>query len=745
MKPRIFLPLLLTALAVTLATVTTVQAASNGAKNKDGSIVTGVLTARFDTGAGLEGLPVPNNLYYLGTTDLTINAPTDGLSGTAAALVEQLNALDGFSTIERWTTTFVDDDGNPGSVDPASVIPGESVRVFQVTTQQFLAVTGIIRELTPGVDFTAAVSGNVLAIVPLQPLDEYSSYMAVLTNDINDVAGNDATPDQTYFLTKRAESWVDENGQSTYPLIDDATAQGLAALQPLTASMEGAAASAGINPEDIILSWTVQTQSITPVLGLLRSTVQPGEVQLLGPLGTTEDFGLAGTANYYIGVIEVPYYLGVPSAENPIAPLTDFWNAEPGAYIPPFDQLGLDPTSTNITVANPFPVVTSVETIPVILTVPNNQPRPAGGWPVAIYGHGLGGNRTNMLGLADTLASVGFATVAIDFPLHGIVDANNPFNVANTPFADMARERTFGVDYIDNATGAPGPDGQPDPSGAHALNFQEYRASRDNVRQGVIDMSVLASSLGNFDIDRDGAGDLRPIDVAYTGISWGGINGTVFSAIEPLVSKTFLSVPAGGLVRAGEASQTFGPRIRAGLESVGIFPGDPLFELYLTVGQTVSDAGDPVNWVRRAAMDKPVLLHEVIGDTVLPNFVPGAPLSGTEPLIRVAPLESFSDTQMNPEGLRSAARFVPPATHGSLQSPVSSLEATIEMQGQMASFLASDGTAVIVGNPETMLPVMMPFEVEITGAQEELGDDLGVKAPGGQPVAGPMAPANSLD
>ena len=38
--------------------------------------------------------------------------------------------------------------------------------------------------------------------------------------------------------------------------------------------------------------------------------------------------------------------------------------------------------------------------------------KPEGGWPVAIYGHGLGGNRTNMLGIADTLASVGIATVA---------------------------------------------------------------------------------------------------------------------------------------------------------------------------------------------------------------------------------------------------------------------------------------------------------------------------------------------
>ena len=112
MKPRIFLPLLLAVLAVTLTTVTTVQAA-NGAKNKDGSVVTGVLTAVFDTTAGLNGLPIPNNLYFLGTTDLTINVDTEGLDPSPAALVTQLNSLDAFSPTELWATNFVDDDRNP--------------------------------------------------------------------------------------------------------------------------------------------------------------------------------------------------------------------------------------------------------------------------------------------------------------------------------------------------------------------------------------------------------------------------------------------------------------------------------------------------------------------------------------------------------------------------------------------------------------------------------------------------------
>jgi hypothetical protein len=298
----------------------------------------------------------------------------------------------------------------------------------------------------------------------------------------------------------------------------------------------------------------------------------------------------------------------------------------------------------------------------------------------------------------------------MDFPLHGVVPEVDPslapFYIENTPFGAIANERTFEVDYSNNATGQPGPDGIPDPSGAHALNFQNFLVSRDNLRQGVADLMVLASSIQNFDLDSDGLPDLQPFNLSYAGQSWGGIHGTLFTALEPFVTRGFLSVPAGGLIRAGEASDAFGPRIRAGLASVGIYPGDVLFELYLTVGQTVSDSSDPINWVKEATAAKPVMLHEVIGDTVLPNFVSTAPLSGTEPLIRVGGFTSYSSTQVNPEGLRAAGRFVPPASHGSLLSAATSLEATLEMQGQMASFLASGGTLINVANAATMVPVV---------------------------------------
>ena len=53
---------------------------------------------------------------------------------------------------------------------------------------------------------------------------------------------------------------------------------------------------------------------------------------------------------------------------------------------------------------------------------------------------------------------------------------------------------------------------------------------------------------------------------------------------------------------------------------------------------------------------------------------------------------------MNPDGLLGIARYLQPADHSSLFDPIYPA-VTAEMQGQMASFIGSGGTAVVVGNP----------------------------------------------
>ncbi len=701
------------------------------ATNKDGSLVSGYLTADYDPLNGI--FPFPFNLLFLGTTDLTLNPPVADPNDYSDPTVA-LSAMDGFSPTEKWVTTFSSSyplTGVPNPVDPTSVIPGQSVRFFEVSTVfgTIVTVNGIVRELTPGVDYVATMAtSEVLAIIPLKPLQEMTTYMAVLTNDIRDTVGNDATPSQTFHLTKRSTPWVDENGNSTYPpIIDDATAQALEPQRQITQSMLAAAESVGIPAEDVVLAWTAQTQSITPVTKNLRSIARaaPTQVAPTGQSTAALGLGLPGIADIYIGVITLPYYLGVPSMENPVSPLTDFWTAEPGAYVPPFDALGLDPTSTNVTVANPFPVLTSDQTVPLLVTVPNansGQERPAAGWPVVIFGHAITGNRSQLLAAADSFAAAGYAVIGIDAPLHGITPEDTSLAllyVENTPWAEVANERTFDVDYVNNTTGAPGPDGIVDASGTHFFNPVSMLTTRDNGRQGEADLSVLAVTIPSIDINGDGLPDLDASTIKYASLSLGSILGTAFTAVEPLVTTSFMSVGGGGLARALEASDTFGPRIKAGLAAQGVLPGTADYETFFTVFQTVIDSMDPINWAGEAARLKNIVVHEVIGDTVIPNFVATAPLSGTEPMIAAMGLKAYSSSQSNPAGVDGAARFVPPASHASLLSPVTSVAATVEMQKQMVSFIASMGRAVLVEDASTMVPAPeAPAEAEAEATQE---------------------------
>lgn len=693
------------------------------ATNTNGTFVSGIMTARFDPSNAV--LPLPNNLLLQGSRDLTLNAPVANPNNFSDPFVA-LNALDGFSTSAAWTTTF------SAAIAPSSLVPGQTVRVFEV--QIFTsgpatgAVRSVVRELASPSEYVAAVAstdatGKTLAIVPTKPLEELKSYMAVITNGITDTAGNNATPDLTYFLTKRTtplSSGTGANCVSLDPLLTVAQACPLEPLRQLTGSIEAAAASQGVVRDDIVLSWVANTQGITPVLRTVRAITQPSTTRF-APTGlTTAVAGLPPIADIYIGVISLPYYLTAPGTGTPAAPptavLTGFWKAAPGAYSPPFNQLGLDPTSTNITFANPVPVVTSSVTVPMLVTLPNaasGRTRPESGWPVAIFQHGVTRNRCDMLAISATMAQAGFAVVAIDQPLHGASPTNpadqcRPFYIGATPFAALgARERTFDVDLINNATGAPGPDGEVDSSGAHSINLSSLLTSRDNNRQAVADLFALTASVPSMDVNGNAVPDFDGSRISFVGQSLGSIVGTVFMAIEPNVNTAVLSVPGGQIAYLLNGSPTFGPRIRAGVAAAaGLTTSSPAFPgvlgQFLLATQTVIDSADPINYAALTA-NKRILLHEVVGsadslpDQVIPNRVAGAPLAGTEPLIAYMGLSTITQTTANANGIRGVVRFIK-GDHGSLLSPAASLATTVEMQTQMAAMVLTGGTTVPVSD-----------------------------------------------
>ncbi|MFA5684707.1 MAG: hypothetical protein WCZ65_01095 [Lysobacteraceae bacterium] len=690
------------------------------ATNNNGNPVTGVLTARFDPTAGK--IPTPNNLLLSGTTDLTLNPPVANPNNFGDPTVA-VGTLDGWSTVAPWTFQFQ----GGATPDAATVVAGSSVRLFEVALSgPGGGVVGIVRELQAGSEFVTAVTtvdsadangypSQGVAIVPTQPLKQLTSYLAIVTDGIRDFRGNDLTSDQAYFLSKRPSALC-VNGQSTDPLLPASTACALEPLRQLTNSHLAAAAAAGIPRDDVMLSWVATTQSVTPVLQAVHSVTTPSTAAVFPTGLDTSAAGLPPVANILVGFIDLPYYLSPPTQANPTGPLTGFWKAAPGAYVPPFDAAGLSPASTNITFANPFPVANTTVRAPVLMTVPNansGRSRPATGWPLVIFQHGITRNRTDALAISATLAAQGFAVISIDQPLHGVSPGNSDFGSSgafyvsadNPLMANLAAagvsERTFNVDYVNNSTGAAGPDGIPDASGTHTVNLSSLLTSRDNLRQAVADLFVLAATAPSLDLDGNGTGDIDSSRIAFVGQSLGAIVGTSFVAIDPTVNVALLAVPGGGIAQMLNGSVSFGPRIRAGLSAAGVQPGSPEFNRFLGAAQQVLDPVDPINYGFASAQNA-ILLQEVIGngsdflpDQVIPNSVPGAPLSGTEPLIRALGLPALTATTQAANGVRGAVRFTA-GDHGSLLSPAASLAATVEMQGQMASLLSTGGAAVLI-------------------------------------------------
>jgi len=657
--------------------------------------------ASFDPSTGI--VPFPTNLLLNGSTDLTLNIPSADPTDFSDPKVA-MSALDGFSTTAPWSTTF------NAPIDATSLVPGQTVRVFEVTlTGPGGGVTGVTRELSAPDDFVVALApsdatGRTLAIVPTKPLQEMTSYMAVITNGVKDAGGGHIRASLPYLLSQRTTPLC-SGGQSTVPALGAQACQ-LEPLRQLVNSQEAAATAAGVAPGSIAISWVMTTQSTTVALQAISTVVElsPPATTHIAPTGSTLGdlgAGLPPVADIYIGTIDVPYYLSAPSQDNPIAPLNEFWHASPGAYISQCAGFGLDPTSTNITYCNPFPVATSTQTIPLVMTVPNSRSgrsRPAAGWPVVIFEHGITRNRTDAFAIAGTLAAQGFAVVAIDLPLHGITDTSSPFYIGNTPFAALgAKERTFDLDFQDNSTGAPGPDGAIDPSGSWFINLSSLLTSRDNLRQGVADLFELAHAIPSMGANLDAS------RIAFVGQSLGSIVGTNFLALDPNVSVGVINVPGGGIARLLDGSPSFGPRIRAGLAAAGVEAGTPDYDAFMVAAQTAVDSGDPINFAAYT-IGKRILAQEVIGggdvppDQVIPNSVPGAPLSGTEPLIAALGLSDITQTTQSADGIRGAVRFLQ-GEHGSILDPTDFPAATAEMQGEMASMIVSNGAAVQITNP----------------------------------------------
>ena len=380
---------------------------------------------------------------------------------------------------------------------------------------------------------------------------------------------------------------------------------------------------------------------------------------------------LVAPALVYQGQITLPIYQALPSAEDGTNVVASSWQADQkiGAYldIGADNDMGTTPPSTKITYRYPFPTKAADVPVPVLATLPEpttlanfGVAKPAEGWPVVIFVHGITAERSTSLPMADALAfacvkadlsgvtgAPCFATIAIDQPLHGIepsgsivpgmLSVNDPSNSmeSNLPGspAEGLVERHY--NYTSDASANPiamNYDAEFGSSGSLFINLKHFANSRDSMRQMVLDLLNLNASLATMDVDGDGeANDLDPSRVYLVGHSLGAIDGLTFLSVNnhptiqnspfsslPKIHAASAMFPGGEVTRLLTNSRTFGPVILPALAAASeeLAQGRSGLETFLNVFQGVLDSADPINFIASLASqgETGIVISEIVGD-----------------------------------------------------------------------------------------------------------------------------------
>lgn len=496
------------------------------------------------------------------------------------------------------------------------------------------------------------------------------------------------------------------------------------------------------------------TATFASVGPFCTSTIVEGEVKLPYYSSTTNPSGdwwrAACTSGATLQSLGTEIVTGLIQAGQ-VGANNSICQAASGSTLFDLDLTSLGMTDPrNITKFNPIPVLqgrqvddestlyneAGTEAVRVQFTVPDEsviamisaatggavpaQTKPVGGWPVLVFQHGLGQSNGNALLVASALAMAGFATAAIDHPLHGA--------------------RTIEVGEVTYGSG-------------DFFPVTSQLTSRDNGRQSIADIMAFRLALNGIN-DSTGLVDLNTSEVHFMGQSLGAIFGTgavalankslagdlaVFDSMYAFKTAS-INVPAGGTTVGGLDSPFFGPGIKGSL----LFASSPDFVEFLTAyalqnglaiataigpaylafeqvisaeqaavinatfsavgfaAQTVTDASDPISYAAELTSTTPVLVQLVVGggnnddgstgltDQVNP-VTTSLPLVGGQPLADIMGLPKVSTST---EG-SGVVRFIA-GSHSSLLSPTPSAATTAEMQSQAVSFIVSGGANIVV-------------------------------------------------
>jgi len=288
----------------------------------------------------------------------------------------------------------------------------------------------------------------------------------------------------------------------------------------------------------------------------------------------------------------------------------------------------LSPTPGTLGVFDDAMSVKATDHIPYILILPIRSNYAS--TPIVIFQHGINGDRSAALTVANSYAARGYATLGIDELWHG---SRLPGN----------------VDEVYNISHQPGHDGIGDPTASGAVQyFFDFAGDanvgalpvdphyiRDNFRQAVIDLmqEVRLARGGDLGAVATALPQLAGLSfdgskVVYTGESFGSIMGAALLAVDPLLEAAVLDVGGGGILsdlapNAPSFATLLQPFIAGAFDTI-VDVNHPDTEpvaaqMSLQLVQSVIDPGDGLALAASADPGKSVLFLFAYLDETVPN------------------------------------------------------------------------------------------------------------------------------
>ncbi|HLL19047.1 MAG TPA: hypothetical protein VK439_09705, partial [Rubrivivax sp.] len=429
--------------------------------------------------------------------------------------IDVINQLDGFSTQPRITVPF------SGAIHPSSVT---SDTVYLINLGDTLTFRGFGERV--GINQVVwDPARQTLSFESDQLLQEHSRYLLVVTDGV-----------------------LDGRGKPIKKASEDGGANASAYQRELHAA--GLMGHRGGRHKVVAASLFTTQSATSDMLKIMRQVKAGGTPQpvsfMIGNSG-----GAAVRAVFPLDTLQGIQFVrqtGAAPAFTPSFVPTPALNVVPGAVAavaygsyrsPNYLTAGVDIPPTPTWLGQPKPLGSNELVFQLIVPA---GPKPAGGWPVAIFGHGFGDTMYGApMTVAATFASQGIATLSINVVGHagGPLGTLNVLRPGMAPVVVPAGGRGFDQDGNGAIAGT---------EGSSAAPPRAVIGSRDALRQTVIDLMQLVRQVqAGIDIDGDGSADLDPNNIHYSGQSFGGIYGTIFLGVEPNIVAGVPNVPGGSI------------------------------------------------------------------------------------------------------------------------------------------------------------------------------------------------------